>query len=319
MSDILGAILTTGFIVGLIAATIRVATPLLFATLGEVITERSGVLNLGIEGIMFLGAFSGFAAAAKLHDAGISAYLWLGLLAAIVSGMLMGWLMALFSVSLGVNQHVAGLGITLLSVGLSLFGFRVVFGESSVLPNVDPFVQLSPFGDVSIVGPIFQQYLLTYVAFLVLVPLIWWLLYRSRWGLRLRAVGENPEAADASGVNVFRTRTGALVAGGALMAVGGAFLSLAQLGAFSPGIIAGRGWVCIALVIFARWNPIRAMWGALLFGGVFAFQLRLQTLGIEAPFELFLALPYLVTIAALAFSGRNAPYPGAYLKPYRRE
>ncbi|MCB0073208.1 MAG: ABC transporter permease, partial [Caldilineaceae bacterium] len=157
------------------------------------------------------------------------------------------------------------------------------------------------------------------VGVLVLVPLAWWLIYRTRFGLRLRAVGENPEAADASGVSVARTRYIALIAGGALMAVGGAFLSLAQLGAFTPGIIAGRGWVCIALVIFARWDPVRGLLGALLFGGVFALQLRLQTLGLELPFEIFLALPYIVTIIALAIAGRNAAYPGAYLQAYHRE
>lgn len=231
----------------------------------------------------------------------------------------MGLLMAFFSVTLGVNQHVSGLGITLLSVALSLFGFRLVFGESSVLPSVDPFQQVSIFGDLPVLGPIFRQYLLTYVAFIGLIPLAWWLLYRTSLGLQLRAVGENPEAADAAGVNVFRTRYLALVGGGMLMAIGGVFLSLAQLGAFSPGIIAGRGWVCIALVIFAKWDPIRAMWGALLFGGVFALQLRLQTMGLDLPFEAFLALPYVVTIIALAIAGRNVAYPGAYLKPYRRE
>jgi simple sugar transport system permease protein len=148
-------------------------------------------------------------------------------------------------------------------------------------------------------------------------------LFETHFGLALRAVGENPEAADAAGIGVFRMRYLALAIGGALMATGGAFLSLAQLGAFSPGIIAGRGWVCIALVIFARWHPVRAMWGALLFGGVFALQLRLQTLGVQLPFEVFLALPYIVTILALVFASifgaGNVAYPGAYLKPYRRE
>lgn len=315
----MSAAIVITFLVGLIAATVRVATPLIFATIGELYTERSGILNLGIEGIMFLGAFTGFAAAAQASSAGIGAYLWLGLLAAVVSGILMGLLMGFFSVTLGVNQHVSGLGITLLSVGLSLFGFRLVFGESAVLPSVTPFGQISPFGETPILGAIFQQYLLTYVAFIVLVPLAWWILYRTSFGLEIRSVGENPEAADAAGVNVFRTRYLALIIGGALMAIGGAFLSLAQLGAFTPGIIAGRGWVCIALVIFARWDPIRAMWGALLFGGVFALQLRLQTMGFDLPFEAFLALPYIVTIVALAIAGRNVSYPGAYLRPYRRE
>ena len=309
----------TAFLVGLIAATLRVATPLIFATIGELYTERSGILNLGIEGIMFLGAFAGFAVAAQSSAAGFGGYLWLGLLAAVIAGVIMGLLMGFFSVTLGVNQHVSGLGITLLSIGLSLFGFRLVFGESAVLPSVEPFAQLSPFGELPVLGPIFRQYVLTYVAFIVLVPLAWWILYRTSFGLEIRSVGENPEAADAAGVNVFRTRYLALAIGGALMAVGGAFLSLAQLGAFTPGIIAGRGWVCIALVIFARWDPIRAMWGALLFGGVFALQLRLQTMGFNLPFEAFLALPYIVTIVALAIAGRNVSYPGAYLRPYRRE
>lgn len=307
------------FLVGLIGATLRVATPLIFATIGEVYTERAGILNLGIEGIMFLGAFVGFAVAAKADEAGMSSYLGLGILGAIVAGVLMGSLMGFFTVTLGVNQHVSGLGITLLSIGLSLFGFRLVFGESSVLPSIEPFAQYSIFGGLPVLGPIFKQYLLTYIAFIVIIPLAWWILYRTSLGLQLRAVGENPEAADAAGVNVFWTRYLALTVGGALMAIGGAFLSMAQLGAFSPGIIAGRGWVCIALVIFAKWDPIRAMWGALLFGGVFALQLRLQTVGMDLPFEVFLALPYIVTIIALAIAGRNVAYPGAYLKPYRRE
>lgn len=307
------------FLVGLLAATLRVATPLLYATIGEVYSERSGVLNLGIEGIMFLGAFVGFAAAARAYSGGWSAYLWVGLAAAMLAGALMGLLMALLTVTWGLNQHVSGLGITLLCTGLSLFGFRLVFGESAVLPRIPPFPQLNPLAGVPILGPIASQYLLTYIAFGLLVPLAAWGLYRTNFGLQVRAVGENPEAADAAGISVFRVRYAAVVGGAVLMAVGGAFLSLAQLGAFSPGIIAGRGWVCIALVIFARWDPVRAMAGALLFGGVFALQLRLQTQGFTLPYEILLALPYLITILALAVAGRHAPYPGAYLKPYRRE
>jgi simple sugar transport system permease protein len=307
------------FVIGLLAATLRVATPLLYATIGEVYSERSGVLNLGIEGIMFLGAFVGFAAAAVAEAAGWEPYLWVGLAAAMLAGLLMALLMAFLTVTLGCNQHVAGLGITLLCTGLSLFGFRLVFGERDVLPRIDPFMQINPFSQIPILAPILNQYLLTYIVFLVLVPLSAWVLYRTNFGLQLRAVGENPEAADAAGINVFRVRYIALAIGGVLMAIGGAFLSLAQLGAFSPGIIAGRGWVCIALVIFARWDPLRAMGGALLFGGVFALQLRLQAQGFRLPYELLLALPYLITILALAIAGRQAPYPGAYLKPYRRE
>ena len=165
---------------------------------------------------------------------------------------------------------------------------------------------------------ILAQYALTYIAIL-LVPLVWWILFRTNFGLDVRAVGENPEAADAAGVNVYRTRYIALAIGGGLMAVGGAFLTLAQLGSFTFGIIAGRGWVCIALIIFANWQPQRVLWGALLFGGIFALQLRLQTTGLKLPYEAFLALPYIVTIIALAITGRKATGPAAVLKPYKRE
>ncbi len=299
-------------IVDLIAATLRIATPLIFATLGELFCERAGILNLGIEGTMFFGAFSGFAAAS------LTGSLWVGVLTALVGGMLSGLIMSLFSVKLGVNQHVSGLGITLLMTALSLYLFRVIFGESRVLPSIQPFKQLSIFPDNPILGPIFSQYALTYIA-IALVPIVWWVVFRTNFGLKLRSVGDNPEATDAAGINVYRLRTTALVIGGALMGVGGAFLSVAQLGSFTFGIVAGRGWVCIALIIFGNWHPIKVFWGALLFGGVQALQSRLQLTGLKLPYELFLALPYIVTIIALTIAGRNASYPAALLKPYKRE
>ena len=155
----------------------------------------------------------------------------------------------------------------------------------------------------------------------IIVPLAWWVLYRTSFGLNLRSAGENPEAVDAAGVNVFRIRYLALIIGGALMGAGGAYLSLAQLGSFTYGVVSGRGWVALALVIFGNWNPIKVMGGALIFGGTFALQLRLQALGLDlpVPYETFLALPYLVTIVALVIAGRNASYPAALLKPYLRE
>jgi ABC-type uncharacterized transport system permease subunit len=300
------------FMIGLIAATLRVATPLIFGTLGELICERAGILNLGIEGTMFAGAFTGFTVAYA------SGSLWLGFGAAVLAGVISGLLMGLLTVQLGVNQHVSGLGLTLLLTGLSLFTYRIVFGERSVPPSIATFGKLSPFDSIPGLGPIFDQYTLTYIAIL-LVPVFWWLIYRTNFGLQLRAAGENPEATDAAGVNVFRVRYLALAIGGGLMGAGGAFLSLAQLGSFIFGIVAGRGWVCIALIIFANWHPVRVLWGALLFGGVFALQLRLQSTGLKLPYELFLALPYLVTIIALTLAGRNASAPAALLKPYRRE
>lgn len=300
------------FTVYLIAATLRIATPLIFATLGELFCERAGILNLGIEGTMFFGAFAGFAAAS------LSGSLWVGVLTALVGGIISGLIMSLLSVRLGVNQHVSGLGITLLMTALSLYLFRVIFGESRILPSIQPFKQLSIFPNNPVLGPIFSQYTLTYIA-IALVPIVWWVVFRTNFGLKLRSVGDNPEATDAAGINVYRLRTTALVIGGALMGVGGAFLTVAQLGSFTFGIVAGRGWVCIALIIFGNWHPIKVFLGALLFGGVQALQSRLQLTGLKLPYELFLALPYIVTIIALTIAGRNASYPAALLKPYKRE
>jgi simple sugar transport system permease protein len=182
------------------------------------------------------------------------------------------------------------------------------------MPLWDPLAGLGPIGAVA------NQYGLTYLAFLVVVPAAWWVLGRTPLGLSIRAVGENPEAADVAGISVFRVRYIALMIGGAFMAVGGAFITLAMLGTFTLDIIAGRGWVCIALVIFGRWRIFRGVLGALVFSAVFSLGLRLRiTPGFEGvPNEIMLALPYVVVIAALALSGRNVPYPGAYLKAYRR-
>lgn len=301
------------FVIDLLAATLRNATPLVYGTIGETYSERSGVLNLGIEGTMYAGAFAGFAAAAATGSPLI------GLVAALIVGVLSGAIMAVLTVTLGANQHVSGIGLTIMLIGASEFANRLIF-RGTDLRRIEPMPLLDPLVILGDGGVLFQQYALTYVAFLVLIPLAWWVLQRSSLGLEIRAVGENPEAADAAGVNVARTRYVALVIGGALMAIGGAFFTLAVLGSFTLDIIAGRGWVCIALVIFGRWRIGRGVLGALVFSFVFSLQFRLRILpGFgELPFELLLALPYLVVIVALALSGRNVAYPGAYLKPYRR-
>lgn len=301
------------FLGDLASATFRNATPLVYGTAGETVTERSGVLNLGIEGTMYVGAFAGFAVAWWVGDPLI------GLLAAIVAGLLAGAVMGFLTVTLGANQHVAGLGLTIGLIGLSELGNRLLLSGSE-LQKIVPFPQWNPLAGLGDIGLVFQQYGLTYAAFLLVAPATWWLIGRTPFGLSLRAVGENPEAADAAGISVARTRYAALMIGGALMAVGGAFLTLAVLGAFTLDIIAGRGWVCLALVIFGRWGIWRGVLGALIFAFVYSLGLRLQIMpGFDGiPRELMLALPYLAVIAALALSGRNAPYPGAYLKPYRR-
>ena len=301
------------FVIDLLAATLRNATPLVYGTVGETYAERSGVLNLGIEGTMYAGAFVGFATAWATGSP------LLGLLAAIVTGLAAGAVMALLTVTFGANQHVSGIGLTIGLIGASEFTNRLIF-RGGELQRIEPMPLLNPFPGLGAVSTIISQYGLTWLAFLVVVPLAWWLLQRSSLGLEIRAVGENPEAADAAGVNVARTRYAALMIGGGLMAIGGAFFTLALLGSFTLDIIAGRGWVCIALVIFGRWRIGRGVIGALLFSLIFSLQLRLRILpGFgDLPFELLLALPYLVVIGALALSGRNVAYPGAYLKPYRR-
>ena len=306
--------LLTLIFIPLLAATLRVATPLLFAALGEVLAERAGVLNLGIEGTLMLGAFVGFAMTAATGS------LWLGVLAAMVMGLVCGLLVALLTVTFGLNQHVSGLGVTLLTSGLALFLYRVLFGVTGgAQASIESFKPLQVLPAANAFAPITNHYLLTYLAFL-LAPGLWWLLQRTQFGLQVRAVGENPEAADVAGINVFRVRYLALMLGGALMGLAGAFLSLAQLGAFTFGIVAGRGWIAIALVIFGNWQPFKVLLGALLFSALQAVQLRLQAEGItQIPYEMLLAMPYILTIAALAFAGRAASVPAALLKPYRRE
>ncbi len=298
------------FLLEILGATLRNATPLVYGTIGETYAERSGVLNLGIEGTMYAGAFFGFAVAATTGS------LEAGLLAAVGVGLIAGAIMGLLTVTLGTSQHVAGIGLTLGLVAVSEFVNRLAFGSAGGLRRIQPYPLVEPLGPDTVLS----QYALTYVAFLVVAPVAWWVLRSTSFGLSIRAVGENPEAADAAGISVARIRYAALMIGGALMATGGAFFTLAALGTFTLDIIAGRGWVCIALVIFGRWSVWRGVAGALLFSAVFSTQLRLRILpGWDAvPFELLLALPYLIVILALAVSGRNVAYPGAYLKPYRR-
>jgi simple sugar transport system permease protein len=312
----MSAVLEQIFQVGFLAAIIRIATPLAFATLGEMFSERAGVLNLGIEGIMLLAAMTGFTTA---H---LTGSLWLGILAAILTGALMGALHAVLTVALGLSQHVCGIGVTLFCSGLAYFFYRLVFGQQSVPPSIEGFkpVPIPILSDIPILGPsIFNQFTLVYLAILA-IPVSAFLLYRTPWGLSLRMVGENPRAADSAGVSVIGMRFQAVILGGALMGVAGAFLTMAQFNAFTFGVISGRGWVAIALVVFGRWDPWRSAGAALLFAFVDALQLRLQAAGLgHIPYEIFLMLPFVLTIVAMALMSRNAVAPSALLKPFRRE
>jgi len=293
-------------------AVLRIATPLVLGTLGVLLCERAGVLNLGIEGIMVAGAFVGWLAVYQ------GAGLWAGVLAAAAVGALFGLLHALLTVGLALSQHVAGLGITLLASSLASYAYRVSFPKVDSPPTIQPFAPMA-----ALPLPVLNaQTPLTLLA-LLLVPAIGWLLYRTPAGLALRMVGENPAAAEGQGLSVAGVRTAAIAAGSALMGVAGAFLTLSAFNAFYFNMVNGRGWVCVALVVFASWRPGKALLGALLFGFFDALQLRLQqsghgVFGLDVPYQFYLMLPYAMAIVALVLVARRAAYPQALMKPYRR-
>ncbi len=264
---------------------------------------------------MLMGAMTGFLVSLS------SGSLWFGVLMAALVGMALGLLMAFLSVHLGLSQHVSGLGITLFATGLAMFVYRLHFGSPTVPPTVDPFKQIAIplLSRIPVLGPgLFNQYVLTYIAWL-LIPVMSILLYKTKMGLKIRTVGENPLVADTVGVSVWLTRTLCLVFGGALMGIGGSFLTLAHQNMFLIDVIGGRGWVAIAMVIFGNWDPLKGAFGSIIFGFLDGLQLRLQALGVEIPFHVFLMIPYLLTIVALVGVSRRAAVPAALLKAYRRE
>jgi len=289
------------------AAVLRIATPLIFGTLGTLLCERAGVLNLGIEGIMVAGAFAGWLAVYQ------GASLWTGVFAAALAGAAFGLLHAFLTVSLALSQHVAGLGITLFATSASYYAYRVIFPNVSSPPTIQPFAELSGIP----IPVLASQTALTWAALLA-VPIIGWILYRTPLGLALRMVGENPAAVEGQGIDVVRLRTGAVVAGSALMGVAGAFLTLSAFNAFYFNMVNGRGWICIALVVFAGWRPGKALAGALLFAFFDALQLRLQQQAGGIPYQLYLMAPYLLSIAALVIVARRATSPQALMRPWRK-
>jgi simple sugar transport system permease protein len=297
------------------AAAVRISSPLIFATLGELICERAGVLNLGIEGIMTAGAFAGWFTVYAGGD------LWLGVLVAALVGAAFGLLHGAFVVPFGLSQHVTGIGITLLASSLTYYSYRLLFPKVTSPPRIPPFEPFSipMLSDIPVIGEVlFRQTPLTYFAF-VLVGIAAYILYRTPVGLAVRTVGENPAAVEAQGIDVTAVRIGAVMAGSALMAVGGAFLTMSAFNAFFFEMVAGRGWICIALVVFASWRPGKALLGALLFGLFEAYQVRLQQLaGNVVPYQIFLMLPYVLSIIALIVMSRRAAYPRALMVPYRK-
>lgn len=300
----------------LAAAAVTLGTPLLLAGLGELVAERSGVLNLGVEGVMLVGAVTGFAVAVATREP------WLAASAALTVGAVLGAVHAALTVGLGVEQVTAGLALALFGTGLSAFLGKPLIG----MPNPVPFRALAVPGlaALPVAGPVlFRQDALVYLAYGLAVG-AWWWLERTRAGLRLRACGEHPDAAEAMGVNVAAVRAGAVVAGGALAGLAGAYLSLAYTPAWTEHMTGGLGWIAIALVIFGTWRPLRLAAGAVLFGAVDALGFRAQVLGVETSAILLRMLPYLFTLGVLVLitvlrRQGGAGVPAALARPYRRE
>ena len=295
------------------AAALRISTPLIFGVLGALLCEKSGILNLGIEGIFVAGAMAGWLG------------VWLGLslvgglVIAALAGAFFGLIHAILTVQLGLSQHVSGLGVTLFATSLSYFVYRTALPNVSSPPRIEPFrpIDLPLISDIPFLGSVLgQQTAMTWLA-LVMVLLVWYVLYKTPLGKAIQAVGDNPNSVDAQGLSVYGLRIGSVVAGSALMGVGGAFLTMSAFDAFFFGMVNGRGWICIALVIFASWRPGKALVGALLFGAFDALQVRLQTeVGAFVPGQVFLMAPYILSIIALIIAARQADYPRALLTPW---
>jgi ABC-type uncharacterized transport system permease subunit len=298
------------------AAAIRIASPLIFATMGELICERAGVLNLGIEGIMVAGAFAGWMAVYS------GTGLWTGVCVAMLVGILFGLLHSTLTVPFGLSQHVVGLGVTLLATSSTYYAYRLALPEVTSPPKIEAFqpFEIPVLSDIPLLGPaLFSQTPLTYLA-LVLVGVVGVVLYRTPLGLAVRAAGENPAAVAAQGLSVNAIRRGAVMVGSGLMAVGGAFLTMSAFDSFFFEMVNGRGWICVALVVFGSWRPGKALLGAILFAAFDALQIRLQqtSLGAQIPYQIFLMIPYILSTFALILMSRRAEVPAALMVPFNK-
>lgn len=307
-------IFTTAFLVTWLAASIRLAGPVLLAALGEIFDELAGVLNIGIEGTILLGALASFLISFLLGDP------WLGMLGAILVGLVFNLFLAWMYVGVKANQVVVGIIFNILAIGLTSYTYRAVLGTQARPQKAAMFaaVEMPGLSDLPIVGPIlFNHTILVYITF-ALVFVAGFVLYRTKFGLKLRAVGEHPRAADTAGINVFRIRTIGVLISGAAAGMAGGYLVLSQLGIFRDNIVAGRGFIALAIVIFGRWNPYKAALAALVFGAADALQLSLQIFAFDIPPQVLLSLPYVLTILAMSGLLGKAVQPAALLTPYSK-
>jgi len=308
--------MTIDILIAILATAITAGTPILYAALGEILTERAGILNLGVEGMMLVGAVSGFIAAFHTSSP------WTGIIVAMFAGGAMASIHALLTITLRANQTVSGLSLTIFGIGLSGYLGKPIVGtplETSFKALELPILSSIPF-----IGPImFKQDALVYLSYII-VLVMWFFIYRTKTGLNLRAVGENPAAADSLGINVFCVKYVYVIIGGMLAGIGGAYLSLMYVPTWMENIVAGRGWIAVALVIFATWNPAHAILGAYIFGGIDALGFRLQVMDIMIPSYFLKMLPYIFTIIVLILvTGKNAAKhigaPQSLGLPYDRE
>lgn len=299
--------------VGLFAAAIRMATPIALAALGGIFSERVGVVNIGLEGMMLMGAFSGVIVSYYTANP------WLGVFGAIVVGGLLGLIHAFLTVTLKGDQIVSGTGINILALGFTAYASEVVWGSRGASDSVASLgvIDLPILGDIPIIGDIISSHTPLVYIMIIIVILMQILLFKTPFGLRLRAVGEHPAAADTAGINVFRMKYLGLVASGMLAGLGGVFLSLAHLSIFSWGMTGGRGFIALAAMIFGGWMPLGAFGASLLFGLTDALQMRLQSMGILPP-QIILMLPYVITVIVLAGVVGKAKPPSDY-KPYEKD
>ena len=308
----IGELFTAQVLLGILTSGIRLATPYLYAGIGETFGQRSGVLNLGVEGQMLVGAFAAFYTVRQTGN------LWLGLLVAILVGALMGLAMAFVSITLRAKQGISGIGFFLFGLGLSDLLFQTMLGTVETVSGFRP-VAIPVLSQIPVLGPVFfNQNLLVYGAYL-LVPVAAFVMNETTFGLKIRAVGENPKAADSLGVSVSRVRYITVTLGGAFSGLAGASLSIALLNVFQQNLTSGLGFIAVALVYFGGWRPWGVLAGALLFSMVNALQLWVQVLGLPVPSEFAVMMPYVLTIVALVVAVQRVRPPTALTKPFVRE
>ncbi len=300
-------------IISILAGSFRVMTPILFAAIGELVTQRAGIWNMGVEGTMIMGAFTSYMVATTTGS------LYLAVLAGIFSGMIMGLITAFMIATVRVDHFITGLGLNLLVGGLTLFWFRLYTGGG----YAPTFTSLGNFpipvlSSIPILGDIFfKQKLLTYVAFLS-VPAVWYFLYRTRWGLEIRCLGENPKALDIKGLNVVLRQYVAILIGSSFTGLGGAFLMLAFSDRFQPDLTAGKGWLAIVAIIAGKWLPKGVFIAVLVFAFLGSVAVHVQILDIDVPYQIFLALPYLASIILLIALRKKLSQPAKLGVPYFR-